>query len=356
MRPSTFHFLLVLIWSPLAAIAQRDSIDSFVVSQMKQQGIIGLSIGVVKNGKIVMAKGYGQANIELNIPASEKTVYKIASISKQFVAVAIMKLQQQGKLSVSDPITKFIKDAPAKWSSITIRHLLNHTSGLPVEPPGFDGMIEQADSIYIRRAFQDSLTFAPGSKFEYSNFGYFILADIIRVISKRSFSDCMKALVFDQLDLSSTTTTSITTIIPNRAAGYVKMENDVIENAPNYLAMRPSGAFLSNINDLINWEMHMQKYEFLSKKIWYQMWADRIKTPLTMDNEPIYYANGWMVNAVNGKQLFHHGGSLPGFRSVYFRYPSDKTAIIVLSNLESADAYGIAFGVAELLKVSNSQK
>ena len=233
---------------------------------MKQQGIVGLSIGIVKNGKVIKAKGYGQANIELDIPASEKTVYKIASISKQFIAVGIMKLVQEGKLKVSDPITKFIKDAPAKWNSITIRHLLNHTSGLPVEPPGFDGMKEQADSMYIKAAFTDSLAFPPGSKFEYSNFGYFILADIIRVTSHLSFSEYMKKYIFDEHGLSSTRTTSLEAIIQNRATGYMKTTNDSTLNAPNYLALRPSGAFLSNINDLLKWEMDMQNNKLLTQK------------------------------------------------------------------------------------------
>src|SRR5882672_6371897 len=234
------HFCLFLFSTlfllPSIAIAQQDSIDVFITSQMKQQGIIGLSIGVVKNGKIIKAKGYGRANIELDIPASEKSVYKIASISKQFITAGIMKLLQEGKIKVSDPITKFIKDAPAKWNSITIRHLLNHTSGLPVDPPGFDGMKEQADSIYIRTAFTDSLTFPPGSKFEYSNFGYFILADIIRVTSHLSFSEYMKKYIFDERGLSNTRTTSLEAIIPNRAAGYIKNADNSIINAPNYIA------------------------------------------------------------------------------------------------------------------------
>ena len=356
MRPFIFFLFLTLFLLPLTTIAQQDSIDVFITNQMKQQGIIGLSIGIVKNGKVIKAKGYGQANIELDIPASEKTVYKIASISKQFIAVGIMKLAQEGKLRVSDPITKFIKDAPSKWNSITIRHLLNHTSGLPVDPPGFDGMKEQADSIYIKTAFTDSLAFSSGSKFEYSNFGYFILADIIRVTSHLSFSEYMKKYIFDERGLSSTRTTSLEAIIQNRAAGYIKIANDFTLNAPNYIALRPSGAFLSNINDLLKWEMDMQNNKLLTQKSWNQMWDDKIKTPLTMDNEAIYYAYGWMVNKVNGKQLVHHGGSLPGFRSVYFRYVEDKTAIIILTNFDSADTYGIAFGVADLLQIEDKQK
>jgi CubicO group peptidase (beta-lactamase class C family) len=292
----------------------------------------------------------------LNVPASEKTVYKIASISKQFVAVGIMKLVQEGRLKLSDPVTKYIKDAPAKWNSITIRHLLNHTSGLRVEPPGFDGMKEQADSVYIKIAFTDSLTSSPGLKFEYSNFGYFALAEIIRIASGISFSEYMKENIFDECDLDNTRTTSVEAIIPNRAAGYMKDTNNSTLNAPNYVALRPSGAFFSNINDLLKWEMEMQNNKLLTKENWNRMWGDTIKTPHTMDNEIIYYGYGWMTNKVNGKQLVHHGGSLPGFKSVYFRYIQDKTAIIILTNSENADAYGIAFGVSDLLQTENRQK
>ena len=350
MRQFIFFLFLTLFFLPLATIAQQDSIDVFIITQMKQQGIVGLSIGIVKNGKVFKAKGYGQANIELNIPASEKTVYKIGSVSKQFIAVGIMKLVQGGKLKVSDPITKSIKGAPAKWNSITIRHLLNHTSGLPVDPPGFDGMKEQTDSIYIKTAFTDSLLFPPGSKYEYSNFGYFILADIIRITSHLSFSEYMKKYIFDECGLNSTRTTSLEAIMPDRAAGYIKNANDSILNAPNYIALRPSGAFLSNINDLLKWEMDMQNNKLLTQKSWNQMWDDTVKTPFTMDNETIYYGYGWMTNKVNGKQFVHHGGSLPGFKSVYFRYIEDKTAIIILTNSDNADAYGIAFGVSDLLQ------
>lgn len=355
MRPFILTLFITCSFLPFASIAQQDSIDVFITSQMKQQGIVGLSIGIIKNGKVIKAKGYGWANIELNVPASEKTVYKIGSISKQFIAVGIMKLVQEGKLKVSDPVTKFIRGAPVKWNVITIRHLLNHTSGLPADPPGFDGMKDQADSVYIETAFTDSLAFPTGSKYQYSNFGYFVLADIIRITSRLSFPEYMKKYVFDEGGLSSTRTTSLEAIVPDRAAGYIKNANDSILNAPNYIALRPSGAFLSNINDLLKWEMDMQHNKLLTQKSWDQMWGDTIKTPLTMDNEVIYYGYGWMTNKVNGKQFIHHGGSLPGFKSVYFRYVQDKTAIIILTNSENTDAYGIAFGVSDLLQTEDKK-
>lgn len=346
---------LIFVFSSFIAVAQEDSIDVFIAGQMKQQGIVGVSVGVVRNGRVVKAKGYGLANIELNVPASEKTVYKIASVSKQFVAAGIMKLVQEKKLSISDPVTKYIKGAPAKWNSITVRHLLNHTSGLPAEPPGFDGMKEQPDSVYIRSAFTIELASPPGSKFEYSNFGYFVLADIIRIVSHLSFSDYMKNNIFDECGLRNTRATSLEAIVPNRADGYITNDGKSVLNAVNYPAVRPSGAFLSDITDLLKWELYMQSGKLLSQNSWEQMWADVTKTPLTMDDEAIYYGYGWMTNKAEGKRLVHHGGSLPGFKSAYFRYIENRTAIVVLTNSENTDAYGIAFGVADLLRMQGKK-
>ena len=340
---------LLFFIAAITTRAQTDSIDLFINNQLKQQGIVGLSLGIVKNGKIIKAKGYGYANLELKTPASERTVYKIASVSKQFVAAGIMKLVQEGTLNVSDPITKFIKDAPANWNAITIHHLLNHTSGLPADPPGFDWMKEQADAVYIRAAFKERLTFPPGSNFEYSNFGYFILADIIRITSRLSFADYMQKHIFDTCGLKSTRTTSVSSVVPNRADGYLKDSLGLITNAPNVIAMRPSGAFLSTVDDLLKWEMVMQHHELLTQKTWNQLWEHPIKTPLTMDGEVIYYGYGWMINQLSGKQLVHHGGSLPGFKSVYFRFVKEKTAIVIVTNSDTADMYGIAFGIIDIL-------
>jgi CubicO group peptidase (beta-lactamase class C family) len=217
-------------------------------------------------------------------------------------------------------------------------------------------MKDFADSVYIKTAFADSLAYPIGSKFEYSNFGYFVLADIIRIVSGMSFAEYMKKYVFEEAGLSSTRTTSLSAIIPNRAAGYVKNADNKIINAENYIAVRPSGAFLSTVDDLLKWELVMQQNKLLTQKYWHQVWNDTVSSPLTMDNEIIYYSYGWMTNKVNGKQFAHHGGSLPGFKSVYFRYIDDKTAIIVLTNADAADAYGIAFGVAEILQAGEKRK
>lgn len=345
-RFSSILFLLFFV-TPLFA---QDSIDVFIADQMKQQRIVGLSLGIVKNGKVMKVAGYGKANIELNVPVSEKTVFKIASLSKQFIAVGIMKLIQQGRLTLDTPVTDIIRNAPGSWKLITIRHLLNHTSGIAVDPPGFEGMNNLPDSVYIARAFKNKLDFAPGSKFQYSNLGYYVLADIIRIKSKQSFFDFMKTNVIDAAGMHATVPTSVESIVENRASGYIEDSMSAqIKNAPNYTAVRPSGAYLSNITDLIKWESVLQEGKLFNDRQSNDYFAGGFNTTMTMDNEPIYYRYGWMINKVGNRHLAHHGGSLPGFKSVYFRFLEDKTAIIVLANSDQADAYAIAFGVAELL-------
>ena len=167
--------------------AQVDKIDAFINQQMKDQKMVGVSIGVIRNGTLLMAKGYGYANLEYSIPATEKTVYKLASVSKHMVASGIMLLVQEGKLNLTDPITKFFRDAPASWNQVTLRHLLNHTSGLQRESPAFRNMVIQPDSLLIRAAYNTQFVFPTGTRWQYCNLGYFMLADIIRQTSGQSF-------------------------------------------------------------------------------------------------------------------------------------------------------------------------
>jgi CubicO group peptidase (beta-lactamase class C family) len=217
-------------------------------------------------------------------------------------------------------------------------------------------MKEIPDSVYITKAFKDTLKCKPGTKFEYSNFGYYVLADIIRIASGLSFADYMKQYVFDPCGLIHTRTTSLQAIVPNRAAGYLEGADKRIANAPNYPAVRPSGAFLSTVQDLLKWEMAMQAGKPLTAQQRNLLSKEAFKTPLTMDGAPIYYSFGWMTNTFGGAQLVHHGGSLPGFKSVYFRLPDDHSAIIVLANADQADMYAIAFGILDRLPRRVSEK
>ena len=316
---------------------------------MEKQHIFGLSLGIIKNGKLVMMKGYGLSNIEHGIPASSKTVYKIGSVSKQIVATAIMLLVQQGKLKLTDSLPKFFKGAPQTWNKITIRNLLNHTSGLPRDAPALDNMKEQPDSVLIKSAYKSKLLFEPGTNWRYCNLGYFMLADIIRQLSGRSFPNFMKKEIFEKYNLLNTRTTSISAIVKNRAAGYVYKTADSIYNATNYIALRPSGAFISSVSDLVKWEMLIQKHEILHKDNWDKMWNDTVRTS-NLNQRPIeYYGYGWDVNKYKNLRVVHHDGTLPGFTSSYFRFIESNSAIIILTNADNAYPKTIALGIANLM-------
>ncbi len=165
-----------------------DLVDDYVKVQMQRRHIAGLSLAVVKNGKILKAKGYGLANVETSTPATAETVYKIASISKQFLATGIMLLVQDGKLGLDDKVSKYLDGTPAKWKDITIRHLFAHTSGLVRDPPGFDPFKARPDAEVIRSAYSTKLDFVAGNKWDYSNLGYYMLAEIIHKASGKPWS------------------------------------------------------------------------------------------------------------------------------------------------------------------------
>jgi len=174
-KASTALFLFLAA----TGVARADEADNFIRAQMKRQNIPGLSLAVIKDGEIIKAEGYGLANIKLKTPAKPETVYRICSVSKQFIATGIMLLVQEGHLGLDDSIGKYLEGTPSTWNAITIRQLLTHTSGLVREAPGFNPFKVQSDAEVIRTAYPLPLSFAPGEKWEYSNVGYFALAEII---------------------------------------------------------------------------------------------------------------------------------------------------------------------------------
>lgn len=325
------------------------AIDSVVQAEMKQQHIVGMSVGIIQHGKVVIAKGYGIANLEQGISASTESVYKIGSVSKQLVATAIMLLIQEDKLALTDTLPQFFKGAPTSWNKITIRQLLNHTSGLPRESPAVNNMREQPDSVVIKGAYKSKLLFEPGTDWRYCNLGYFMLADIIRQRSRQSFANFMQDQVFTKYNLLHTRTTTFSDVVKNRVAGYIYKKGDGIYNATNYLALRPSGAFLSSVNDLLRWEMLIQNNQLLSKRNWEQLWNDKVRISNAGQVPIEYYGYGWEVSEYKRLRIIHHGGTLPGFTSSYFRFIDSNTAIIVLTNADDAYPKTVVLRIADIL-------
>ena len=348
MRKSPLPLCLVALVCIATVVVRADRVDDYVKTQMEQQKINGLSVAVVSEGKVIKSAGYGLANEELGVPATAQTVYKIGSVSKQFIATGIMLLVQDGRLGVDEPLTKYFPDAPDAWQPITLHHLLTHTSGIVREAPGFDPLKIQEDAALVRTAYRSPLRFKPGEKWEYCNVGYFALADIIHQITNKSWETFLTERVFQPLGMSATRGTTMTAMVPHRANGYVR-KGETVENAAVYFALRPSGAFLSDVLDLAKWDAALDHGTILKPETRDQMWRPTQDTASkTKTGAPIFYGYGWNVVSDEGHRIISHSGSLPGFRATYVKYPDHKITVIVLTNWDHAQPDPIARGVAAL--------
>lgn len=332
-----FQFLLIL-----PAFSQTaDQVDEYIQAEMQRRNIPGLALAVVKEGKTIKAKGYGLANVELKAPVTPETVFKIGSVSKPIIAMGIMSLVEEGKISLDGKVSRHLDGTPDAWREITIRHLLSHTSGIVREAPGFDGAKPQADADVIKTAYPLPLRFAPGEKYEYCNVGYFSLAEIIRRVTGKPWGDFLSERIFKPLGMNATRTIVLDEIVPNRANAY-SFQNGKLRNAEIYLALRPSGAFLSTILDLAKLEAALDSPGFLKPESRALMW-----TPFQLnDGANSVYGLGWALDEVKGHKRIRHGGNLNGFKSEFARFPNDRVTVIVLTNLNEAVPNEIAVGVA----------
>jgi D-alanyl-D-alanine carboxypeptidase len=340
-RRKPFTPWLLVIWIAAAGVAHADATDDFIRAQMKAQNIPGLSLAVVKDGVVIKAAGYGVADRKTTTPATPETIYKIASVSKQFIASGIMLLAQEGRLGVDDPVRKFIADAPAAWTRITVRHLLTHTAGLVREPPAFSPFRADTDADLITSAYATPLVFTPGEKWQYSNLGYVMLAEIMTRVSGQPWSEFMTEKVFRPSGMSATRTTTTEAFV-NKASGY--SDNDKLIDAPDWPAVRAGGAFLSTVLDLARWDAVLRTNSILTEATRTQMWSTTRLNSAT----PALYGFGWHVSRPGARRQVWHSGGLPGFKAQYHRYLDDGVSVIILMNLDDADDESIAIGVAEL--------
>jgi CubicO group peptidase (beta-lactamase class C family) len=350
MKPARFFPLIVLLLSPLLfhiANAQskeqlvNERVEEFIGIKMTEQHIPGLSIAVIRDRKILKMQGYGVADIATGTPATAETVYKIASVSKQFIASAIMLLHQEGKINLDAPVNSFCDSFPPLWKQITIRHLLTHTSGLVRDIPGYSPVKVRSNTEAIRQLFNVPLQFVPGEKYQYSNAGYCILAEIVQRLSGMPWDDFIRDHIFIPAGMSQTRTTTEAEIIPFRANGY-KPTATGFEKVGPQLVVRPSGAFLSSVIDLARWDSVLYTKSILTNESKQLMW-----TPVTLNNGKTYsYGFGWTLGSIRGHQRVMHNGSLPGFKSGFLRYPKDHLTVIVLTNSTDAVPLDIALKIA----------
>jgi D-alanyl-D-alanine carboxypeptidase len=326
-----------------APAAAPDTVDRLVAAAMARMRIPGVALAVVRGGKLIKAQGYGVADLEHEIPVTPQTVFKIGSVSKQFLATGIMLLAQDGRLTVDDPVGKYFTGAPESWRGITLRHFLTHTSGVLREGPAFDPLTVQPDSIVVRSAFALPLEFPTGSKYQYCNICYFTLADIIARVAGKPWDEFLAERVFRPTGMTATRTTTTIELVPRRARGYRWRDSGYV-NAPEFRALRPSGAFLSTVLDLAKWDAALYEDRVLTKSSREAMW-----TPVRLAGGGSYgYGYGWTLDSVDGHWRVHHGGSLPGFRAEMARFPNDSLTVIVLANADGAQPAQIARDIARI--------
>jgi CubicO group peptidase (beta-lactamase class C family) len=331
------------------AISRADKVDDYIKSEMKKREIPGLALMIVKNERPAKIGAYGFANLEHNVPVTKDTVFEIGSVTKQFTAAGIMLLVQDVKLSVDDKISQHLKNTPASWSNITVRHLLTHTSGIK-SYTGIDKGFEYTEHLtqdeFIKLIGAYPLEFQPGDSWKYCNSGYNLLGFIIENTSGKKYWEFMSQRIFQPVDMNATTNRNPSIIVRHRADGYEKNRSGNLMNRDYDLTdVFSAGEIISTVGDLAKWDAALNSEKILTSASKQAMW-----TPTKLNNGTVKnYGFGWYVDELNGHKNIGHSGSTSGFSASFQRFPDDKTAIIVLCNSgESGVATALAKEVAKI--------
>src|SRR5947208_15492617 len=254
------------------AIATK--VDDYIRAETQRQHIPGLSLAVVKDGQIILAKGFGFANVELQVTVKPETIFQSGSMGKQFTATAVMMLVEAGKLSLSDRITKYFTDAPSSWQNITVRHLLTHTAGTTDYPDDFDFRRDYTEDELLKRAEAIPLAFQPGEKWSYSNLGYVLLGILIHKVSGQFYGDFLQERVFKPLGMSTARIISEADIVPNRAAGYRLVRGELKNQqwvSPK-LNTTADGALYLTVYDMAKWAAALYTEKLIKKSSLEHVW------------------------------------------------------------------------------------
>src|SRR5437016_8414524 len=344
----TSHLILAVWWFTAhagatvgqATPAERVSgkVDEFVAAELRVQRVPGATLGVMLNGKIVQASGYGMANVELGVAAKPESLFQTGSVGKQFTATAVMMLVEEGSVGLEDKISKSFANSPAAWKDITVRHLLTHTSGIPdytSEKAGgaINLRADYTEEELVQKIAALPLDFQPGEKWSYSNSGYLLLGALIHNLTGEFYGDFLQQRIFRPLEMTSTRIISEADIVPNRSAGY-RLVNGELKNqewvSPS-LNTTADGALYTNVLDLAKWDAALYTEKLLRSSSFSQMWA-----PVRLNSGKTYpYGFGWSIAEVNGHRLLEHGGSWQGFTMHISRYVDDRLTIVVMTNLDS---------------------
>lgn len=306
----------------------------------------GASVLVMRNGEVVFHKGYGLANLEDRTAASSSTHYRLASVTKQFTAAAIMTLVADGKLSYDDSIRKYLPTLPPWADAITIRHVLTHTSGMTdyedVMPAGQKEQLHDIDVLHILEK-EPSTYFQPGKSYRYSNSGYSLLSLIVERVSGMSFADFLRERIFLPLGMKTTVAhqDGVDTVV-DRAYGYSRNERPPGWHRTDQSltsAVLGDGGIYTSVDELVYWIRALERGQFG------EAWYPRVDT----DKAGVRYGYGWRISQYKDRRMIWHTGESIGFRNALVRFPEDHLAVVVLTNRDEGEPVKLAEQIADVV-------
>ncbi len=338
---------LALAFSPLALMVSQfpahaqdtASMEQIVEAEADSGAFMG-AVLVAKDGEILVDKAWGSADLEWNIANTSSTKFRIGSVTKQFTAVAILLLQERGKLTLDDPVGQHLENAPAAWEGVTLRHLLQHTSGVPsvtsLDDFGTFKFLPTTQDELIARFTGLPLEFEPGSQWKYSNSGYVLLSRVVEKVSGKDYNAFVQANLFSPLGMEDTGIDRSHAILPNRAAGYSPSSNGVI-NAEyvNMAIPAGAGALYSTTGDLLKWQRGVFGGAVLSAESLAQYVTP---TPFPARGTDTYGLGILIEDDEDGK-AYWHGGGIEGFNAFLGYDPDENATVVVLANLNGGSAF-----------------
>lgn len=304
-----------------------------VVQQELPLNETGATVLVSSRGKVIYKKALGMADVELNVPMQVDNIFRIASITKQFTAIAILQLMEAGRLNLRDEITRFLPDYPMQGAKITIEHLLTHTSGIrdytSIKDTTQRFRTDVTPQEMINFFKNQPMRFAPGARYEYSNSNYFLLGYIIEKITGKTYEQYLDKNIFKPLGMTSSLYGNDKRILKKRAAGYTKTEKG-LENARVISMSHPyaAGAILSTVEDLFKWNQALQSYKLVKK----ETLEKAISRYKLVNGKEINYGYGFRLGFIQQSPSVWHGGLIDGFMTMAMYLPKEDVYVVVLSN------------------------
>jgi len=309
----------------------------------------GATFLISKNGSIIYEKALGLANLELNVPMQMENVFEIGSMTKQFTAVSILMLVEQGKVNLDNEITKYIPDYPTHGKKITVHHLLNHTSGIKSYTSlkklyGIDKY--DLTPIELIDFFKNEpMDFNPGEKYKYNNSGYVILGNIIEKVSGLSYGEFVVKNIFEKLNMKNSTYGNHRKVIKNRASGYHLKENYQNSRFVSYTLSYAAGALISSVIDLNIWQQALVTNKLIKKETLQKAFSN-----YSLNNgEKTNYGYGWNIKTLGDKTSYEHGGFIFGFKSMGVYLPESGIYVVGLNNCDCNSPTKITREIAELV-------